>query len=718
MRHCIRAALLSLLVAVTGAVTVPTVAPAAAAEPPAFLSTLVGPSQAAMYPSGAEIDRANNRLVVADTGRDRILIYSLTGTPQGGFGEYGTGPGQFASPRDVAVDEVGNIYVADAENNRIQKFSPTGVFEWERGGLAQGPDTLNTPIGLTWDEQFDQLLVASTGQSLIKAYDATGTRLWNSPTGDALGAHAMRDVSRGPDGRLWVSAYKENQVKVYDANGTNGAISNTTPVWVLGTGGPLTGDWVNQLNSPYNVVFSADGHTVYVSDTGTGRVARWDISGAQPQWLSPWGGRCAVHPQPCADPGTGQDLGKFNHLRRVAIDGAGNVYAADFWGGGFWVFSGTGTVLRAIEGASAPLPGVAEPYAVDVGPNNQVYVMDRLNHRIERFQANGTYVAPAVGARGTQLGTFSWPEGLTVAPDGGVWAVDTRGDRIERFSGDLSTTGIVARGSTGSATGQFNYPSNADVDGSGVVWVVDTRNHRIQRYNPATQAFSVVGVQGTGPGQFQDPMGIAVTANAVYVADTGNDRVQKLALDGTPQASYAIGLDGPEGVEVAPDGTVWVADTQNSRLVHLSADLGTDLGDGFGSEGTGNTQFHNPHDLAFGNDKMYVADTYNNRVQVYSMPGPVDPPPVPLTPAYDSQVSDPGGRAPLYPAGVEIIDGTWYVADSGGSRVATVDPTTGVVTPVTATGLLNDPRDLEVDAADSTALWVTDTGASQIVRLS
>ena len=714
MHHGIRAALLPLLIAVPGGVVAPLPTPAAAAaEPPAYVGTLVGPSQAAMYPSGAEVDRVNERLVVADTGRDRILFYSLTGTPLGGFGEYGAGEGEFASPRDVAVDEVGNIYVADAENNRIQKFSSTGAFQWQKGGLGTGNETLNTPIGVTWDEQNDVLLVASTGQSLVKAWDAGGTFKWKSPTGNALGAHGMRDVTRGPDGRLWVTAYKEHQIKVYDVS-ANGLTWNTTPVWVLGTG---NGGNANQMNFPYNVVFSADGATAYVSDTGNGRVTRWDISGAQPQWLEPWGGRCSVHPQPCPDPSTGLDQGKFNHLRRVAIDGAGNVYAADFWGGGFWVFSGTGTVLRAIEGASAPLPGVAEPYAVDVGPNNQVYVMDRLNHRIERFRADGTFVAPAVGARGTQLGTFSWPEGLTVAPDGGVWAVDPRGDRIERFSGDLSATGVIQKGQTGSGVGQFNYPSNADVDGNGVVWVVDTRNHRIQKYDPATQAFSVLGNQGSGAGRFQDPMGIAVTANAVYVADTGNDRVQKLALDGTPQASYTTGLDGPEGVEIAPDGSVWVADTQHSRLVHLSADLGTDLGDGFGSLGTGDTQFFNPHDLAFGNDKMYVADTYNNRVQVYAMPGPVDPPPTALTPAYLSQISDPGGRAPVYPAGVEIVDGTWYVADSGGSRVVTIDPTTGAVSPL-STGVLNDPRDLEVDAADPTALWVTDTGGSRIVRIA
>ena len=94
---------------------------------------------------------------------------------------------------------------------------------------------------------------------------------------------------------------------------------------------------------------------------------------------------------------------------------------------------------------------------------------------------------------------------------------------------------------------------------------------------------------------------------------------------------------------MAPDGTVWVADTQNNRLVHLSANL-TDLGDGFGSLGNGNTQFFNPHDLAFGNDKMYVADTYNNRVQMFSMPGPTEPPPADLDAAVPRPDLRPGRR--------------------------------------------------------------------------
>ena len=174
--------------ALLGSLVAPIViaAPASAATPPDFLGTLAGPSVGAMYPSGEQYDAKNDRLVVADTGRDRVLLYSLDGVKEGEFGSYGTANGQLASPRDVAVDEAGNIYVADAENNRIQSFDEDGGFRWTAGGLNMGQDTLNTPIGVTWDSANDVLLVASTGQNLIKAYNAAGQRHWNSPTGATL----------------------------------------------------------------------------------------------------------------------------------------------------------------------------------------------------------------------------------------------------------------------------------------------------------------------------------------------------------------------------------------------------------------------------------------------------------------------------------------------------------------------------------------------------
>jgi DNA-binding beta-propeller fold protein YncE len=668
-----------------------------------FFETLAGPSMAVMYPSGLEYDAGMNRIVVADTGRDRVSFYSLAGVKQSEFGTHGSANGEFSSPRDVAIDGQSAIYVADASNNRVQKFDKDGNHQWTLGGTGTCPTCLNTPIGVTWDAANQVVLVASTGQNLIKAFDANGAWVWTSPSGPTLGVTAPRDVTRGPDGRVWVTAYKQHQIKAYDV--TAAGAWTTTPAIVLGDG-VTGGHGDGQLNFPYNVAFSPAGTTVYVSDTGNARIARWSLSGSQATWLTPFGSRC---PFPCPNPPA--DIGKFEHLRRVATDAAGNVVAADFWGNGLQVFNPAGSVTLQIAGAAAPAPGFAQAYGVAVGADGTTYVVDRLNQRIERFDAAGTFLN-AAGARGTGAARVSWPEAVAVAPDGTVWLADTRNDRIQRWPANLATApAIPAYGTTGSGLGQFNYPEGIAVDPAGTVWVADTRNDRLQRYDPAANTFSAIGAAGSGPGQLEDPQGVVVSSSAVFVADTANNRVQKLSLDGSFLAQSSVALNAPEGVALAVDGTVWVADTGNNRIVHLGSNL-ADLGDGFGSGGTGNLGFNLPHSLAVRGSTLFVADTFNNRVQVFSIGGPPPPPPVP---SYSRQISAAGGVAPLYPAGGTADGaGNRYVADSGGSRIVRIDADGTQIT-LSASGW-NDPRDIERDA-DGT-LWVADTSDHQVVHLT
>ena len=150
--------------------------------------------------------------------------------------------------------------------------------------------------------------------------------------------------------------------------------------------------------------------------------------------------------------------------------------------------------------------------------------------------------------------------------------------------------------------GQFNYIEGVTVAANGIVWVADTKNNRIQSYNPTTSVFTAYGTKGTGPGQFSLPEGIAVSATDIYVADTNNNRIEGLDLNGNYVGEYT-GLDQPQGVALAPDGSVWVADTGTSQtdtngnqIVQLSSTL-TEIGS-FGGPGSGDTQFYLPHSLA------------------------------------------------------------------------------------------------------------------------
>src|SRR5579859_1500505 len=145
----------ALLVVATGTLAMPAAAsgsaPAATTTTVTFLKTLAGASEAAMYPSGLIWDAHSNRLVVADTGYNRVSVFTPSTCPIPpavchplfSFGTLGSANGQFNTPRDVAVDGGSDIYVADAANSRIEAFSPTGGFLWSAGGAGKLASNLN-----------------------------------------------------------------------------------------------------------------------------------------------------------------------------------------------------------------------------------------------------------------------------------------------------------------------------------------------------------------------------------------------------------------------------------------------------------------------------------------------------------------------------------------------------------------------------------------------
>ncbi len=190
-------------------------------------------------------------------------------------------------------------------------------------------------------------------------------------------------------------------------------------------------------------------------------------------------------------------------------------------------------------------------------------------------------------------------------------------------------------------------------------------------------ADAVLGESGSGEGQLTLPRGLAPAPDGtLYVADTGNHRVQHLAADGTVIATWGsfASLDQgeapggtfnePWGIAVAPDGTVYVADTWNHRIQHFAAD-GRFLGM-WGTFGQAESQaaFWGPRDVAVdATGRVYVSDTGNKRIAVFDEDGN------PL-----GEIGEPAG-GPLRgqldePVGIALgVDGLVYVADTWNSRI-------------------------------------------------
>ncbi|MCD6476069.1 MAG: glycosyltransferase family 39 protein [Anaerolineaceae bacterium] len=187
-------------------------------------------------------------------------------------------------------------------------------------------------------------------------------------------------------------------------------------------------------------------------------------------------------------------------------------------------------------------------------------------------------------------------------------------------------------GGQGSDPGLFNSPRGLAVAEDGSIYVADSMNHRIQHFSPTGDLISSWGsfaddsLEPADGGTFNEPWDVAVGPEGnVYVADTWNHRIQKFTPEGDFIAMWgAFGTGettsamwGPRSIVVDPDGLVYVTDTGNKRVVIFTSD-GEAYGT-FGSVGFDPGQFDEPVGIALDTENnIFVADTWNRRLQSIS----------------------------------------------------------------------------------------------------
>lgn len=199
------------------------------------------------------------------------------------------------------------------------------------------------------------------------------------------------------------------------------------------------------------------------------------------------------------------------------------------------------------------------------------------------------------------------------------------------LTGMISLVADQTIGSPGSQPGQFQAPRGIAFAPDGSMYVADSRNHRIQRFSTDGQLMNSWGsfadvAQGNAPGgTFNEPWGIAVAPDgSVFVADTWNYRIQKFTAGGqfvtmwgyfgqkeTPDAFY-----GPRDIAFDSQGRVYVTDTGNKRIVIFDQNGGFIAQ--FGVAGFDPGQFDEQVGLAINADnEIFITDTWNQRVQVF-----------------------------------------------------------------------------------------------------
>ena len=225
---------------------------------------------------------------------------------------------------------------------------------------------------------------------------------------------------------------------------------------------------------------------------------------------------------------------------------------------------------------------LVEPKGVAVAPDGRVYVAEGRANRVTVLSADGS-IAQSWGRPGANDGEFAEPWGLAVAPSGEVYVADTWNHRVQRFSPDgqhLATWGGLAdtRGAVDASPGRFWGPRDVAIGPDGLVYVSDTGNKRIQVFDQDGRFVRAFGGEGSEPGRFNEPVGIAFQGNSLLVADAWNGRIQRLAADGQPLGSIPVqgwesrSIANKPFVAAAADGTIYATAPDAGAVIVVSAD--------------------------------------------------------------------------------------------------------------------------------------------------
>jgi sugar lactone lactonase YvrE len=493
-------------------------------------------------PQGVAVDGAGI-LYVADTGNQtirKIMAGGAVSTLAGLAGSYGSADGtgasaQFYGPAGVAVDGLGNVYVADYFNQTLRKVTAAGVVTTLAGspgnfGSADGANSTVrfwNPAGVAVTGTGSlTVYVADSGNGTIRALTLAGAN-WVSSTPAGSASTGSADLSGSAARFYWPGAAAvDGAGNVYVADTQNGTVRKATADGVVSTLAGLAGNYGSadgtggnaRFYGPQGIAVDATG-TAYVADTVNATIRKVTAGGVATTFAGSAG-------NPGVADGTGS-AARFNEPQGLAVDGAGTVYVADTWNHTVRKITAAGVVstLAGVPGSPGSIDGTGSntgtnkarfncPAAVAVDLAKNVYVADYFNHTVRKI---------------TPAGVVSTLAGLP-----GVW-------------GSADGTGSAAR---------FYEPAGIAVDSGGSVYVLDSGNHTMRKLTPVgtnwvvSTVAGLADISGSSDGlgsiaRFSYPVGLAVNSSGLfYVADTGNSTLR--------QGSFVVG--GAPAIVAQPQG--------------------------------------------------------------------------------------------------------------------------------------------------------------------
>jgi DNA-binding beta-propeller fold protein YncE len=289
------------------------------------------------------------------------------------WGSGGSGNGQFDGAFGIGVDSSNNIYVADEENFRVEKFDSNGNYlrQWS-GPVAE---QLGSPLGIAVDSS-NNVYVADEDNSNVEKFDSNGNYLtqWGGP-GNGNGQFNSPSESSGPFGiavdssnNVYVADNYNNRIEKFTSNGT----------YLMQWGSYGSGN--GQFDGPEGIAVDSS-NNIYVADNGNCRIEKFTSNG---NYLTQWGSQ-------------GSGNGQLYLPEGIAVDRNNNVYVADQYNARIEKFSSNGNYLAqwGSQGSGNGQFELPQGIAVD-STGNFIYVTDVYDNLIQVFVNNLNIVAPII----------------------------------------------------------------------------------------------------------------------------------------------------------------------------------------------------------------------------------------------------------------------------------------------------------------------------------